>query len=272
MTADPDILGFESLAKSNGGLYWSARKFAKFLGYSDYKSFRRVIDRAVSACMRLRIPVTENFLGVQGIIDDQMVTDTKLSRFACYLVAMNADSRKEKVAKAQVYLAGLADSFREYLEASEDVDRLVIRGDIADEEKTLSAVAHSHAVLSYPFFQNAGYRGMYNMNLIDLKQLKQMPSSRSPLDFMYSTELAANLFRITQTKEKIQNEGITGQANLERAHQTVGRTIRNTMQELSGTLPETLPTAPDIKATEKRLRDAHRTLKKLDAPNRAQNN
>lgn len=219
--------------------------------------------------MRLNIPVTENFRETKNVVDGIPVTDVKLSRFACYLVAMNGDPRKEKVAKAQIYLAGLAESFREYLEAAQDVERLVTRGEIVEEEKELSGTAHTHAVANYAFFQNAGYRGMYNMNLTDLRQLKQVPSKRSPLDFMYSTELAANLFRITQTRAKIDNEGIMGQTALEWAAQNVGSTVRKTMIELSGTAPEDLPAAPDIKETHTRLRAAQKTLKKLDSPRKS---
>lgn len=261
---DQDILDFEESARPNGAACWSARQFAEYLGYADFKSFRRAVEKAMTTCVRLNIPLGENFREVPASADG--LRDWKLSRFACYLVAMNADPRKERVAKAQAYFAGLAESFREYLETAEDVERLVIRGDIADEERGLSGTAQTHGVQSYAFFQNAGYRGMYNMNLVDLRFLKQVPGKRSPLDFMYSTELAANLFRITQTRAKIQSEGTQGQQALERVAQQVGHKVRETMISLSGTAPEDLPAAPDIHDTKSRLRAAQRTLKRLDSP------
>lgn len=262
---DAMILGFEGSVRSNGEAYWSAREFCQFLGYADYRTFKRAIDRAASACMSLNIPVSENFKQAKLTVNGDVFDDLKLTRFACYLVAMNADPRKERVAKAQAYFAGLAETFREYVEAVQEVERLVIRGDLVDEEKNLAHTASSHLVENYAFFQNAGYRGMYNRNLNDLRQLKGVPGTRSPLDFMHSEELAANLFRITQTNAKIRNEGIMGQQALEGTAQEVGGIVRRTMIELSGTAPEDLPPADDLREVKTKLRATQRALKKMDA-------
>lgn len=257
---------FEASVKMNGECYWSAREFSEMLGYATFKSFRVVLDRATRVCMSLTIPVAENFRQTIVVVEGSEVDDIKLTRFACYLVAMNADSRKPQVARAQAYLSYLSQAISEYVQAAQEVDRLVIRGDLGDEEKSLAATAKMHGVENYAYFHNAGYRGMYNMTLNQLRMLKRVPNTRSPLDFMYSEELAANLFRITQTNAKIRNEALSGQIRLESAAHEVGRTVRRTMKELSGTLPEKLPAAGDIKAVKAGLRAAQRTLRKLDGP------
>jgi hypothetical protein len=266
-----DPLGFEQAAHVNGDTCWYAREYADFLGYADYSGFRKgPIERAMAASMRADIPVTENF---STVVTGDGQHDMKLSRFACFLVAMNADSKKPQVARVQAYLAGLADTLQDYLSAPELLDRIIIRGEISDGEKSLASTAKSAGVSGdreYAFFQNAGYRGMYNVNLRRLRQIKGVPVGRSPLDFMHSTELAANLFRITQTDAKIQNEHVTGQHRLEETAAEVGRTVRSTMIKLSNTRPEDLPPAGDIKSAKSALKQTHRSMRKLDRPRQIQ--
>jgi DNA-damage-inducible protein D len=121
-------------------------------------------------------------------------------------------------------------------------------------------------VVEYGLFQNAGYRGLYNMNLREIRRYKGVPEGRSPLDFMGKTELAANLFRVTQTEEKIRAERIRGQKPLEYAAEHVGREVRRTMVKISGKRPEELPSAEDIKSVHKKLKSSHREIRKLDCP------
>ncbi len=247
-----DVLGLESSAQGDGVPTWSARWFCSALGYTDWKTFQKVIDKSIRTCASSGIDTLEHFR--------KDGNDITLSRFALYVIAMSADSRKEEVAKAQVYLAGLATAVTEYVE-SEGVDRLIIRDDLRIEEKNLSATAKAHYVQNFPLFHNAGYRGMYNMNMKQLKERRRIPEDRSVLDFMYSEELAANLFRVTQTGAKIRKEGVVGQNALENAAIEVGRTVRRTMV----TAPEALPTASDIKGLRTNLRLTQRVMKKLDA-------
>jgi DNA-damage-inducible protein D len=262
---ETDILGFEATAHSNGDTTWSAREFGKFLGYVDYPNFRRgAVERAISASMRAGIPLTENFRDSTITVEGKELPDLSLTRFGCYLVAMNADPGKERVAQAQAYFAGLAETFSDYVKAAAEVERCVIRGDLTDEEKSLSATASGHGVQNYAYFQSAGYRGMYNMTLNQLRQLKGVPGSRSPLDFMHAQELAANLFRITQTDAKIRNDEIMGQGPLESAAFDVGQTVRRTMYELSGNKPEQLPPAGDIREVHRALRETQRSLAAVD--------
>lgn len=257
---------FETLCRENGFNSWSARDFAEHLGYRDYKAFfNSAINRAQQVCLSLEINVSEHFKQEKRVdADGQSVDDMRLSRFACYLAAMNGDPKKQAVAHAQAYFARFAEMCSRYINEAEHIERVLIRDEISDHEKTLSSTAKKAGVTEYHFFQNAGYRGLYNMNLGQLRQMKKIPAGRSPLDFMGKNELAANLFRVTQTDAKIQREGITGQRMLERAAEEVGRTVRKTMREISGELPEHLPLAEDIRTIKSGLKATGKGLLKAD--------
>jgi len=266
---DDEGQSFEDFGKENGFHHWYASDLGAFLGYENYDSFRKVVvNRAMVACATLNIPAEENFVVVRRLVGGTEISDVKLSRFACYLSAMNADPKKPKVARAQSYFAVMAEGFRQYLENSENIERLAVRDDVTKGEKSLSAVATQAGVQNYAFFQNAGYRGLYNMNLRELKIRKGLPNGKILLDFMGKEELAANLFRITQTEAKIKNESVTGQPSLERTAEHVGRTVRNTMRQISGTVPENLPLVGDIADTRKKIKATHKEFKKLDKPKR----
>lgn len=241
---------FDGLCRKNGITYWFARDFMKMIGYQTFQSFQKAVQKAIASCTTLGIDIMENFQQVDREIDGKIEKDYKLSRFACYLTAMNGDSKKPEVARAQAYFAAVAETFKRYIDQAEDVERVLIRDEISLHEKSLSGVAKQAGVTEYHFFQNAGYRGLYNMNMSDLKNRKGLigkDSSRSLLDFMGKQELAANLFRVTQTEAKMENEGIRGQKAAERAAEAVGRKVRETMIEISGDTPESLPLARDLK-------------------------
>jgi DNA-damage-inducible protein D len=255
---------FEDFGKTNGITYWYASDLLRMLGYESLTSFQKAINRAVTACTAAGIPIAENFIQDQREISGKMEMDYKLSRFACYLTAMNADPNKPQVAAAQTYFIALAESFRQYVQQADNVDRVLIRDEITDREKSLSGVARKSGVSDYALFQNAGYRGMYNMDLYKLRMRKGVDSDRSLLDFMGREELAGNLFRITQTEAKVRNHRIVGQRNLEIVAEQVGGKVRKTMRELSGTRPEDLPIAEDIKQVKSSLKRIHREFVKLD--------
>lgn len=177
---------------------------------------------------------------------------------------MNGDTKKREVAQAQAYFAAVAEAFRKYVEQSEEVERILIRDEISEHEKSLSGVAGKAGVTEYGLFQNAGYRGLYNMNLSALKARKGIPDGRSALDFMGKEELAANLFRVTQTEAKLRNERITGQKNAEDAAYSVGKEVRSTMQRISGNTPESLPIAEDIKKVKSAIKSSQKEFAKLD--------
>lgn len=255
---------FEDFGQDNGVRYWYARDLADFLDYADYTTFKRALNKASAACLELGIPVQENFLDCERAIDGQMVRDLKLTRFACYLAAMNADVRKRKVAEAQAYFAGLAVAFQEFAQQVEGVERVVVRGELSERESSLHGVAKASGVEQYAFFQNAGYRGMYNMNLGKLRELRGIPQNRSPLDFMGKRELAGNLFRITETEAEIKSKGVRGQNELEATAESVGKRVRDVMKKSDGIAPEDLEQAPDIREVKKTLKSTHRQFKKID--------
>lgn len=257
---EEDKENFETFSLQNGFTYWLASDLAVMLGYQDTDATKKAINKAMTVCMTLNITVTDNFVQVSSENDKN---DFKLSRFACYLTVMNGDVRNPKIAKAQAYFAGLAEAFQEHFQHADSVERVLIRGEVSEREKSLSSTASQYGVTNFPFFQNAGYRGMYNMSIGKLKSFKGL-SEGTLLDFMGKEELAANLFRITQTESKIKREGIKGQSNLEKTAETVGRDVRNTMIKISGTTPESLPLESDIKGVRKGIKVAHKELRKID--------
>ncbi len=262
---DDDRPNFEGFAHENGFRYWLASDLMELLGYSTMQPILNAVNRAMSACGQLEIPFEENFAPTKTETGGK---DWRLSRFACYLTVMNGDPKKPKVAQAQAYFAAMTEAFRQQIQDGENVERVAIRGDISEREKALAGTVNQRGVETFAFFQNAGYRGMYNLDLKGVRVRKRVPGDRSPLDFMGKTELAANLFRITQTEEKIRNEDLIGQKPLERAAETVGRAVRKTMFEVSGTRPEDLPPANDIRDVKKGLKGARRDFKKLDGQRR----
>lgn len=259
---DEDRPNFESWAGENGFRYWLASQLMDCFGYATMAPIIKAVNNAQAACAALGIMISDNFKEHAS----EHGRDWKLSRFACYLTVMNGDPKNPKVAKAQAYFITMAEAFRQYVQEADGVERVLIRGELSDREKALSRTASAHGVEQYALFQNAGYRGMYNMHLSQIRTQKGVPSGRSPLDFMGKTELAANLFRITQTDEKIRNDGVRGQRRLEVTAETVGKTVRRTMIELSGTRPEHLPAERDLKDVQRGLKRSEKEYGKLDRP------
>ena len=265
---EQENLNFNDLAKDISGFtYWSARDYMEMLGYESYESFRKAINKAISTCTTLDIDVSENFQQTTIEIAGRPEKDFRLSRFACYLVVMNADPKKLQVAQAQAFFAATAEAIRRYVDSAEDVERVLIREEVSTHEKALNSAAKTAGVsdLGFAFFQNAGYRGMYNMNLSQLKQHKGLQqANRSLLDFMGKDELAANLFRITQTELKLKNDQVRGQNNAERVAEDVGKKVRKAMLEISGTKPEDMVLAEDIKKVRTSLKQTHKGLNQID--------
>lgn len=253
---DDNRENFEDKGQPNGTTRWSAEDLMEALGYSTYSSFENAILRAKTACLALKIDCEDHF---HRNSDGKVM----LTRFGCYLVAMNGDTKKPQVAAAQMYFAAIAETFQSHLEHADGMDRLLIRGEITDGHKSLASTAKRHGVEHYGYFQHQGYMGMYNMPLKRLEELKGVKEGQCLIDRMGKAEMAAHLFRITQTDEKIKNENIRGQDKLEKAAHDVGRTVRKTMQEVSGTAPENLPPAENIKEVRKAIKG---TRKKLDKP------
>lgn len=249
----------------NGLEYWSAREMAKVLEYSEYRHFLPVIEKAREACANSNNNPLDHFEDILEMIEigkggQREVASVKLSRYACYLIVQNADPGKEVVANGQTYFAvqtRIAEikQMDEYNRlTNEDEKRLFLRNELARHNSQLADAAKDAGVVEavdYAIFQNHGYKGLYGG--LDAKAIharKGLKKSQKILDHMGSTELAANLFRATQTEEKLRRENIKGKAMANRAHYEVGKKVRQTIEELGGTMPEDLPAADSIKSLE----------------------
>jgi DNA-damage-inducible protein D len=266
---EPNRPGFEEYGHDNGFRYWWASDLAALLGYGGLSGLRTAINRAMTTLTHLNIAIAENMVESSRDIAGKLSKDYKLSRFACYVVAMNGDPQKEQVALAQGYFARWAEACALMIEDAEGMDRIRIRTDITNAERSLAGVAKDAKVENYAYFQNAGYRGMYNMNTDRIREIKGAPGRRSPLDFMGAAELAANEFRISQTEVRIKSQQIKGQQGLESAANLVGRNVRHAMIASGGELPEKMPPAKDLKLVKKQIKRTNKELKALDSPKKA---
>lgn len=261
----------ETCSHKNGRRYWLAREFMSNLGYTSWEQSKKVINRAISSCARLDLDVSETFEQIKTEVDGSSLPDYKLSRFACFLIVTHADEKKPQVQRAKIALSALA---AELLQASIDAGS-VLRVDTRDElrgaERILGSAAKEAGVQSGEFgiFKDAGFRGMYNMSLADLRKRKGIfnPDAKTPptlYDFMGLTELAGNLFRVTQTSERIRSQGVRGVNAASKSAREVGAEVRKMMIRNSGVKPEDLPADEDIKKIKTRLRKASRTMIKHD--------
>lgn len=247
---------FEDIKHINeyGQEFWYARELQPVLEYSQWRRFAETIERAKKACENSGNAVSEHFADVgksspmpNGGI--RQLEDFMLSRYACYLIVMNGDPRKEVIALGQTYFAVKTrqqELIEDYDQLSEDQKRLAIRHEMIEHNKSLAEAAREAGVIEskdYAIFQNMGYKGLYGgLDAKAIHKRKGLKKSQKILDHMGSTELAANLFRATQTEEKLRRENIQGIPEANRTHYEVGKKVRETIKELGGTMPEDLPT------------------------------
>ena len=257
------IITFEDFKNQNGMTFWWASDLMLMLGYTDMASFMKVIDRATRTFITLNIPHYDNIIPIERDIDGKSARDFKLTRFACYVTAMNGDPKKPEVAMAQAYFAEQTRKFEVYIRSGNDVDRLLIRDELTDGNKSLASTARNAGVVDYAKFQNAGYRGMYNMLSCQLEERRGVKHGTLP-DTMGRTELAANLFRVTQTEESIKRHGVTGQRDLEHTHYQIGREVRRIVEKNTGVAPENLPQERRLPDVKKELRLGYRKMRKED--------
>ncbi len=258
---------FENIKKidEEGREYWSSRELAKILEYKDYRNFLTVINKAKESCSNSNIMLTDHFVGVTDMVSIgsgaiRTIETIRLSRYACYLTVQNADPSKTIVAQAQTYFAiqtriAEVKQMEEYNQlTTEDEKRLFLRNEVTKHNLLLADAAKVAGVIKpydYAVFQNYGYKGLYGgLGAKEIHFRKGLKNNQKILDHMGSTELAANLFRTTQTEEKLRRENVKGKANANQTHYDVGKKVRQTIEDLGGTMPEDLPTAESIKTIE----------------------
>lgn len=271
MQLEFNLQRFEESAKENGVRYWNAHEFMRALGYETWSAFQKVINKAMASCAVLNVQIPEVFIPDTWVEDGRDVQSYRLTRFGCFLVTMHADSKKAPVAQAKAVLAAIADSLVEQQIQQGALERLEVRDELRGGESVMSAVAHQAGLQSHEFgiFKDAGFRGMYNLSLQALIQRKGVASigkGRTLYDFMGKTELAANLFRVTQTAERIQRTGAAGVQELSGTAREVGREVRDVMLRSSGVAPENLPLEEDLTKVKGRLKSAAKGMNRLDAP------
>lgn len=265
---------FEDLLQhgNEGQEYWSARDLAPLLDYRDWRNFQNVLSRAAQACETSHQQVSDHFVEttkmvVLGSGAQRELEDVHLSRYACYLVVQNGDPAKPVIAAGQTYFAiqtrrqELADD-ETFKRLREDEKRLFLRNELKEHNKQLVEVAQQAGVettLDFAIFQNHGYQGLYGgLDQKAIHQHKGLKKSQKILDHMGSTELAANLFRATQAEEKLRRDEVKSKQQANQTHFDVGRKVRQTIEELGGTMPEDLP-SPD-----KSIRQIESAAKKLN--------
>ncbi len=237
-----------------GQEFWYARELQPVLEYSQWRYLKEAIERAKTACNNSGQNVADHFAEVRKMVDigsnaKRSVEDYELSRYACYLIVMNGDPRKEIIALGQTYFAVKTrqqELIEDYERLSEEQKRIAIRNEMKRHNSALADAAHDAGIKEprdYAIFQNYGYMGLYNgLKAKDIKERKGLKKNQDILDYMGSTELAANLFRATQTEEKLRRENIQGKSEANKTHFEVGKKVRQTIKELGGTMPEDLPT------------------------------
>lgn len=239
--------------RENGAEFWYARELAGVLEYVQWRNFQKVIDRAILACKNSGFTVSDHFAGVSKTIEmpktaKRTIDDYELTRYACYLIVQNGDPRKEIIALGQTYFAiqtrrqEVQDAFNQL---DENNKRLVVRGNIKQWNQLLAEAAHNAGVISdeeFAIFQNTGYMGLYGgMTVSDIHTGKGLKKNDRILDYMGSTELIANLFRISQTEEKLKRDKVSSKEVANNTHYEVGEKIRKAIIEMGATLPEDLP-------------------------------
>lgn len=264
---------FESIKKINeqGFEYWEARELMGLLGYDQWRNFEAVIEKAKEACRNSEQETKYHFVDASKMIKiarntakeaPRKIKDYYLSRYACYLIAQNGDPRKQEIAAAQTYFAVQTRKQEISQQLTENQKRLYIRQEVKKHNVKLFETAKQAGVNNFGKFNNYGYLGLYGLVAEDIKKKKSIGKD-DILDRAGATELAANLFRITQTDEQLQTKNIKGEEKANTTHFAVGREIRNTIEKIGGTMPENLPVQKHIKELKKEEKKQLKSRKML---------
>jgi DNA-damage-inducible protein D len=238
----------------NGEEYWRARDLASALGYADWTNFQNVLQKAHLACLQSGEDLYDHFRDVTDMITvgkgaSRQVQDVYMSRYACYLVAMNGDTRKKVIAEAQTYFA--IQTRRQELtdQQAEDQRRLYLRNRVRNVNGNLNRAAHESGVEDFPGFHNAGYEGLYGgYDAANIKKKKGIPANEDLLDCVSREELAAHEFRITQTEAKLRAENVQTEEDAKYVHRKVSKNVRESIANNGNPMPEDLPAVPPIRS------------------------
>lgn len=260
---------FETIKRvdDNSKEYWSSRELAKVLEYTDYRNFLTAVNKAKVACENSGEVIHNHFVDANEMVQigsgaEKPIETIYLSRYACYLVVQNSDPTKVVVAKGQTYFAIQTRRQEKADNLVEDHNRIFLRSEMKKHNTGLMKTASMAGVESFAIFQNAGYKGLYGgRTMQDIHAKKKLKKSQKILDHMNSEELAANLFRATQTDAKIKRENVKGQMNANLAHYEVGQKVRNTIANLGGTMPEELLTPDAIGKAQTRIKKSGQVKK-----------
>lgn len=250
-----------------GNEYWYARELKNILDYKEWRKFEGVIEKAKEACINSEYNIEDHFVGVDKMVKigsktERKIKDYKLSRYACYIIAQNGDSRKKIIALAQTYFAIQTRkqelTEKDYSMLTEDEKRFYQRSLTKKGNYSLNQAAKKAGVKNFDKFHNAGYKGLYNGETAnDIAKRKGLRYREDILDNMGSEELAANLFRITQTESKLKRENISSENEANNTHYNIGKNIREVIAKNGGTMPEELPTP---NKSLKELEKAHKNI------------
>ena len=252
----------------NGNEYWYARELQNVLGYQQWRSINELIERAKVACKESKYNIDDHFAVRRKLVDigsrtKRNVIDYKLSRYACYLIVMNGNPKKEIIALGQTYFTIQTRkqelSEKEYNELTEDEKRLYRRNQVRKGNYNLNKTAVKSGVKDLARFHNAGYKGLYNGETADdIFKRKKLRYREDILDNMNEDELVANLFRINQTKQKLLKDNVQGEKEAKDVHYEVGKKVRKAIADIGGMMPEEMPTP------KKSLKELEREKKKLE--------
>jgi len=236
----------------SGMEYWYARELQNVLDYKEWRKFENVIKKAKEACENSSISAIDHFVGADKMVQigsgaERNKKDYKLTRYACYLIAQNGDSRKQVIALAQTYFAIQTRkqeiSEKEYTSLTEDERRFYQRNLTRKGNYSLNQTAKKAGVKNFDKFHNYGYKGLYNGETADdIAKRKGLRYREDILDNMGSDELIANLFRISQTEQKLKRDNVQTEKEANNTHYNIGKNIREVIEKNGGTMPEDLPT------------------------------
>ena len=262
---------FEGIKKldENGVEFWLARELMPVLGYDQWKNFEEVVKKAQQACIKSGQDIHSHFADAGKMVKIgtntvREIKDWKLDRYACYLIAQNGDPRKAQIAQAQTYFAIQTRKQEVFENLPDGEKRLFVRGEVKTQNKKLMGTAKAAGVTKFGVFNDAGYRGLYGMHLADVEKKKNIKKGELS-DRAGTTELAANLFRITQTDEKLNKDQVQGDYQASRVHNMVGGKVRQTIKDIGGVLPEDLPAEKHIREIQKEVKNLKSGNKKFKA-------